>query len=130
MEQYLALSRENQAPGMVKPEIGGNVNFKIKSQFMRELREDTFFEHKNKDAHDHVDRVLNIIDSLQELSTLGTSLKKPLSKGIVHHPGPLNDLKTSITLSKKAMNHYTKLGNGTNSWDDMNSSSDSNRNYG
>ncbi|GJY25855.1 retrovirus-related pol polyprotein from transposon TNT 1-94 [Tanacetum coccineum] len=30
MEQYLALSQENQAPGVVKPEIGGNVNFKIK----------------------------------------------------------------------------------------------------
>nr|GEU61158.1 hypothetical protein [Tanacetum cinerariifolium] len=26
------------APGVVKPEIGGNVNFKIKSQFMRELK--------------------------------------------------------------------------------------------
>ncbi|GKA35745.1 retrovirus-related pol polyprotein from transposon TNT 1-94 [Tanacetum coccineum] len=26
MEQYLALSRENQAPGVVKPEIGGNVD--------------------------------------------------------------------------------------------------------
>ncbi|GJW86831.1 hypothetical protein Tco_0162171 [Tanacetum coccineum] len=34
MEQYLTLSRENQAPGMVKPEIGGSVNFEIKSQFM------------------------------------------------------------------------------------------------
>ncbi|GKE10042.1 alpha/beta hydrolases superfamily protein [Tanacetum coccineum] len=34
MEQYLALTRGNQAPGMVKPEIIGNVNFKIKSQFM------------------------------------------------------------------------------------------------
>ncbi|GJX73641.1 hypothetical protein Tco_0312236 [Tanacetum coccineum] len=31
MEQYLALSRENQAPGVVKPEIRGNVNFKIKT---------------------------------------------------------------------------------------------------
>ncbi|GKE33397.1 putative reverse transcriptase domain-containing protein, partial [Tanacetum coccineum] len=30
MEQYLALSRENQAPGKVKPEIRGNVNFEIK----------------------------------------------------------------------------------------------------
>ncbi|GJX38347.1 hypothetical protein Tco_0251650 [Tanacetum coccineum] len=38
VEQYLSLSRENQAPGVVKPEIGGNVNFEIKSQFMRELR--------------------------------------------------------------------------------------------
>ncbi|GJX51071.1 hypothetical protein Tco_0277916 [Tanacetum coccineum] len=109
MEQYLALSRENQAPGVVKLEIGGNVNFEIKSQFMRELREDTFSRNKNEDAHDHVDRVLNI-----ELPTLETSLKKPLSKGIVHNPRPLNDLKTSTTSSKKAMNRYTKLGNGLN----------------
>ncbi|GKD49635.1 hypothetical protein Tco_1278611, partial [Tanacetum coccineum] len=50
-----------QASGVVKPEIKGNVNFEIKSQFMRELREDTFFGNKNKDVHDHVDRVLNII---------------------------------------------------------------------
>ncbi|GKE44561.1 hypothetical protein Tco_1471845 [Tanacetum coccineum] len=59
MEQYLALSRENQAPGVVKPEIRGNVNFK--SQFMRELREDTFSENKDEDAHDHIDRVLSIV---------------------------------------------------------------------
>ncbi|GJY21072.1 hypothetical protein Tco_0393638 [Tanacetum coccineum] len=51
------------------------------------------------------------IESLQELSTLGTSLKRPLSKGIVHHPRLLNDLNTSTTSSRKAMNHYTKLGN-------------------
>ncbi|GJV07852.1 putative reverse transcriptase domain-containing protein [Tanacetum coccineum] len=61
MEQYLALSRENQAPGVVKPEIGGNVNFEIKSQFMRELREDTFSENKDEDDHDHIDRVLSIV---------------------------------------------------------------------
>ncbi|GKF88332.1 hypothetical protein Tco_0259209 [Tanacetum coccineum] len=45
MKQYLALTRGNQAPGMVKPEIGGNVNFKI----------------KNDDAHEHVERVLDIV---------------------------------------------------------------------
>ncbi|GKC21198.1 hypothetical protein Tco_1023348 [Tanacetum coccineum] len=49
------------APGVVKPEIGGNVNFEIKSQFMRELREDAFLGNKNEDAHDHIDRVLNIV---------------------------------------------------------------------
>ncbi|GKC58369.1 hypothetical protein Tco_1085967, partial [Tanacetum coccineum] len=59
MKQYLALSRENQAPGVVKPEIRGIVNFEIKSQFMQELREDTFSGNKNEDDHDHVDRVLN-----------------------------------------------------------------------
>ncbi|GJR28889.1 hypothetical protein Tco_1105121 [Tanacetum coccineum] len=61
MEQYLSLSRENQAPGVVKPEIGGNVNFEIKSQFMCELREDTFSGNKDEDAHDHIDRVLSIV---------------------------------------------------------------------
>ncbi|GJS31307.1 tRNA:m(4)X modification enzyme TRM13 isoform X2 [Tanacetum coccineum] len=61
MEQYLALTRGNQAPSVVTPEIGGNANFKIKSQFMRELREDTFFGNKNNDAHEHVERVLDIV---------------------------------------------------------------------
>nr|GEY23203.1 hypothetical protein [Tanacetum cinerariifolium] len=61
MEQYLALIRTNQAPGVVKLEIRGNVNFEIKIQFMRELKEDTFFENKNVDAHEHVERVLDIV---------------------------------------------------------------------
>ncbi|GJQ95340.1 hypothetical protein Tco_0006479 [Tanacetum coccineum] len=64
MEQYLALTRGNQAPGVVKPKIGGNVKFEIKSQFMRELREDTFFRNKNDNAHEHVERVLDIVERL------------------------------------------------------------------
>ncbi|GJU96351.1 hypothetical protein Tco_1321107 [Tanacetum coccineum] len=83
MEQYLALLRENQAPGVVKPEIGGNVNFEIKSQFMLELREDTFSGNKNEDAHDHVDRVLNIgpipgmtpTQALTAIQTMDATLK-------------------------------------------------------
>nr|GEU70171.1 hypothetical protein [Tanacetum cinerariifolium] len=61
VEPYLALTRGNQELGVVKPEIGGNVNFAIKSQFMRELREDTFSENKNNDAYEHEERVLDII---------------------------------------------------------------------
>ncbi|GKD60527.1 hypothetical protein Tco_1298036, partial [Tanacetum coccineum] len=61
MEQYLALIHRNQAPGVVKPEIGGNVNFEIKGQFMQELREDTFSKYKYDDAHVHVEQVLDIV---------------------------------------------------------------------
>ncbi|GJS11839.1 hypothetical protein Tco_0368635 [Tanacetum coccineum] len=61
MEQYLALTSGNQAPGLVKPEIRGNLNFEIKSQFMRELQEDTFSENKNDDAHEQVEWVLDIV---------------------------------------------------------------------
>ncbi|GJX45643.1 hypothetical protein Tco_0262319 [Tanacetum coccineum] len=61
MEQYLALARGNQTPGVVKPAIRNNVNFEIKIQFMRDLREDTFSRNKNDDAHEHVERVLDIV---------------------------------------------------------------------
>ncbi|GJT46115.1 hypothetical protein Tco_0954830 [Tanacetum coccineum] len=77
IEQYLALSREKQAPGVVKPEIRGNVNFEIKSQFMRELRKETFSGNKNEDAHDHVDRVLNIVSlfSIREVTQVALLLR-------------------------------------------------------
>nr|GEU57050.1 hypothetical protein [Tanacetum cinerariifolium] len=51
----------NQALGVVKPEIKGNVNFKIKSQFMRELREDTFVGNKNDYTYELVEKKLDII---------------------------------------------------------------------
>ncbi|GJW54134.1 hypothetical protein Tco_0098219 [Tanacetum coccineum] len=40
------------------------------------------------------------------------SLKKPLSKGTVHHQRLPSSLKKSATSSMKEMKHYTKLGNG------------------
>ncbi|GJU06917.1 hypothetical protein Tco_1123347 [Tanacetum coccineum] len=61
MEQYLTLTQGNQVPGVVRPEIRGNVNFEIKSQFMQELRGDAFSGNKNDDAHEHIERVLDII---------------------------------------------------------------------
>nr|GEV71444.1 hypothetical protein [Tanacetum cinerariifolium] len=72
----------HQAPRVVKPEIRGNVNFEIKSQFMRELREDTFSENKNEDPHDHVDRVLNIglipgMTQTQDLTAIQTMADHP-----------------------------------------------------
>ncbi|GJR73735.1 hypothetical protein Tco_0086100 [Tanacetum coccineum] len=58
MEHYLVLTRRNQAPGVVKPEIKGNVSFEIKSQFMREH---TFSRNKNDDAYEYVERSLDIV---------------------------------------------------------------------
>ncbi|GKB88239.1 hypothetical protein Tco_0960511 [Tanacetum coccineum] len=105
MEQYLLLTRGNQAPGVVKPEIGGNVKFEIKSQLMRELREDTFSGNKNDDAHEHVERPLSDgwTEFHQEPSIPGIFLKRPLSKGIAHRSKPLSRLKKSETSSKKGL---------------------------
>ncbi|GKD41294.1 hypothetical protein Tco_1261501 [Tanacetum coccineum] len=118
MEQYLALTRGNQVPGVVKPEIGSNVNFEIKSQFMRELREDTFSKNNNDDAYEHVKRVLDIVRLLNipgvshEPSIPGISLKRPLSKGTIHHQKQPSSLKKSATSSRKEMRLYTKPRNG------------------
>ncbi|GJZ75130.1 hypothetical protein Tco_0639595 [Tanacetum coccineum] len=54
----------------------------------------------------------------QELSILGISSKRPLSKGIAHLSRPRSSLKIFITSSKKETNHYTKPGSGTNPSDD------------
>ncbi|GJW39211.1 RNA-directed DNA polymerase, eukaryota, reverse transcriptase zinc-binding domain protein [Tanacetum coccineum] len=114
MEQYLALTRE----GMVKPEIRNSMNFEIKIQLMKDLREDTFSGNKNDDDHEHVEMVLDIllrdrfIGYLRERSTLGIYLRKLSSKGIVQRPRLPNSLKRSITSSKRAMKHCTKLGKG------------------
>ncbi|GJY70019.1 hypothetical protein Tco_0473001, partial [Tanacetum coccineum] len=51
-------------------------------------------------------------DSPQELSIPGISSKRPLSKGIVHHPRPRSSLKIFTTSSKKKTNHYTKPESG------------------
>ncbi|GJX15607.1 protein kinase-like domain, concanavalin A-like lectin/glucanase domain protein [Tanacetum coccineum] len=149
MEQYLALARGNQAPGVVKLKIECNVNFKIKSQFMKELREDTFSKNKNEDAHDHIDRVLNIVSlfNIPGVSqdavmlrvfpfTLTGAAKRwvdRLTPGAVdtwdllkipfiQRYCPLSktakQLEDIQTLSRKAMNHYTRHGNGSSNNND------------
>ncbi|GKA33897.1 hypothetical protein Tco_0720326 [Tanacetum coccineum] len=110
---------------------------------MRELREDTFSGNKNDDAHEHVERVLDIVSLFNipgvsydavmlrvfPITLTGAAkrwvdrlppgtvdswdlLKKPLSKGTVHHQKQPNSLKKSATSSTKEMRIYTKPGNG------------------
>ncbi|GKC41128.1 hypothetical protein Tco_1058850, partial [Tanacetum coccineum] len=78
---------------------------------MRELKEDTLSRNKNKDANDHVDRVLNIIDSLQELSTLGTSLKSLYPKGPILGMTPTQALTAIQTMA----DHSQKWHDGSSS---------------
>ncbi|GJX02803.1 hypothetical protein Tco_0188719 [Tanacetum coccineum] len=54
----------------------------------------------------------------RELSVSGISLKKPLSKGIVHHQKLASSLKKSATSSKKETRHYTHLRNGAHLYKD------------
>nr|GEV86720.1 hypothetical protein [Tanacetum cinerariifolium] len=99
MEQLLELTRGNQASSVVKPEIKGNVNFKIESR----LREDTFSGNKNDDAYEHVEWILDIV-----------SLFKIL--GVTHDAFMLHIF--TITLTGAAKQWVDNLSPGTiNTWD-------------
>ncbi|GJZ35528.1 hypothetical protein Tco_0581345 [Tanacetum coccineum] len=54
LEQYLALNRNDTKTGVKRPEIRENVTFKIKSQLLRKLRDNTFSRNKTKDAMEHL----------------------------------------------------------------------------
>nr|GEU85735.1 hypothetical protein [Tanacetum cinerariifolium] len=60
MEQYLALNHDDTMRGVKKPEIEGIVDFEIKGQFLKELRDNTFSKNENEDAYEHVGRILEI----------------------------------------------------------------------
>ncbi|GJW18457.1 la-related protein 1B-like protein [Tanacetum coccineum] len=70
MEQYLALDHRDTSRGIRRPEIGRNVDFEIRGQFLRELKDNIFSWNENEDAHEHVGRILEI-PSL--FNTLGVS---------------------------------------------------------
>nr|GEW55689.1 hypothetical protein [Tanacetum cinerariifolium] len=62
IEQYLALIRDDIRPGVVKLEIGNDIEFEINRNFMRELRRKLFAGTDDEDAHEHLQRVLEIVD--------------------------------------------------------------------
>ncbi|GJY89204.1 hypothetical protein Tco_0503832 [Tanacetum coccineum] len=62
IEQYLAWVQDDIRPGLVKPKIGNVIEFEINSNFMRELIRKLFKGTDDEDAHEHVQRVLEISD--------------------------------------------------------------------
>nr|GEY89211.1 hypothetical protein [Tanacetum cinerariifolium]GEY91278.1 hypothetical protein [Tanacetum cinerariifolium] len=105
MEQYLELTHRNKAMGVVKHKIRGNIYFEIKSQFMRELREDTFLRSKNDYAHEHVERVLDIVSLLNIPGVTHDTVMMYCPPSIM-----ARQFKESITSSKKEMRLCTMLG--------------------
>ncbi|GJT61700.1 hypothetical protein Tco_1005233 [Tanacetum coccineum] len=61
VEQYLPLTRRDR-PCVVIPKLGNDVDFKIKIQFLSELRCNFFAGTDDEDAHEHLQRVLEITD--------------------------------------------------------------------
>ncbi|GKB46919.1 hypothetical protein Tco_0897672 [Tanacetum coccineum] len=61
MEQYMSKTRTDYGSGVARPKIDNKDQFELKGQFLKELRENTFSGSNNKDANEHIEKVLKIV---------------------------------------------------------------------
>ncbi|GKF45549.1 hypothetical protein Tco_0135351, partial [Tanacetum coccineum] len=62
MEQYMSKTRADYGSGVARPKIDDKSQFKLKGQFLKELRENTFSGSDNEDANEYIKKVLEIVD--------------------------------------------------------------------
>nr|GEX59594.1 reverse transcriptase domain-containing protein [Tanacetum cinerariifolium] len=62
MEQYMSKTQADYGLRVVRPKIEEKDNFKLKGQILKELRTNTFSGSDHKDANEHIEKVLEIMD--------------------------------------------------------------------
>ncbi|GJU16953.1 hypothetical protein Tco_1144919 [Tanacetum coccineum] len=62
MVQYMSKNRADYRSGVARPKIEDKDNFKLKGQFLKELRTNTFSGSDHEDANEHIEKVLEIMD--------------------------------------------------------------------
>ncbi|GJU16671.1 hypothetical protein Tco_1144637 [Tanacetum coccineum] len=62
MEQYMSKTRTDYGSGVTRPKIDNKDQFELKGQFLKELQENTLSGSNNKDANEHIKKVLEIVD--------------------------------------------------------------------
>ncbi|GJV64310.1 gag-pol polyprotein [Tanacetum coccineum] len=62
MEQYMSKTRADHGSGVARPKIEDKDNFKLKGQFLNELRTNIFSGSDHEDANEHIEKVLEIMD--------------------------------------------------------------------
>ncbi|GKC44977.1 uncharacterized mitochondrial protein-like protein [Tanacetum coccineum] len=62
MEQYMSKTRTDYGSRVARPKIDNKDQFKLKGQFLKELRENIFSGSDHEDANEHIKKVLEIID--------------------------------------------------------------------
>nr|GEW64315.1 hypothetical protein [Tanacetum cinerariifolium] len=61
-KQYMSKTRGNYGSGVVRPKINDKTHFELKWQYLKELHENTFNGFEHKDANEHIEKVLEIVD--------------------------------------------------------------------
>ncbi|GJR11013.1 reverse transcriptase domain-containing protein [Tanacetum coccineum] len=113
MEQYMSKTRTNYRSGVPKPKIDSKDQFKLKGQFLKELRENTFSDSDNEDAIEHIEKVLEIVNLFHVpnitvdqliLRVFPISLTGAASRWLRNEP--TGSIKTREDLKTKFLNKY------------------------
>ncbi|GJS26080.1 hypothetical protein Tco_0724385 [Tanacetum coccineum] len=62
MKQYMSKTRGDYGSGVTRPKINTDTHFELKGQFLKELHDNTFSGLDHKDANEHIEKVLEIVD--------------------------------------------------------------------
>ncbi|GKD69862.1 hypothetical protein Tco_1323952, partial [Tanacetum coccineum] len=60
LEEYMIKTREGYGSGIARPEIDEKAQLELNGQFLKELRDNTFSGSDNKDANEHIKKILEI----------------------------------------------------------------------
>nr|GEZ57201.1 hypothetical protein [Tanacetum cinerariifolium] len=62
MEQYMSKTQVDYGSRVARPKIEDKDNFKLKGQFLKELRTNTFSGLDHENANEHIEKVHEIVD--------------------------------------------------------------------
>ncbi|GJX59299.1 retrovirus-related pol polyprotein from transposon TNT 1-94 [Tanacetum coccineum] len=62
MEEYMSKTQDGYGSGIARPKIDDKAHFKLKGQFLKDLRDNTFSGSDHEDANEHIKKLLEIVD--------------------------------------------------------------------
>nr|GEY06615.1 hypothetical protein [Tanacetum cinerariifolium] len=105
MEEYMSKTRADYRSGVTRPKIDDKYYFKLKGQFLKELRDNTFSGSDHEDANEHIEKVLeivglfHIINLTQDQIMLLRDINDGENHGRIHDQNP-KDYGSGITRPK------------------------------
>nr|GEU71654.1 hypothetical protein [Tanacetum cinerariifolium] len=121
MEQYMSKTRADYRSGVARPKIENKDNFKLKGQLLKELRTNTFSVSDHKDANEHIEKVLKIVDLFHipnitinqvMLRTFPKSLTEDASRWLRNKPTGSITTWEGASVSVMPLLTYLNLGSG------------------
>ncbi|GJS88585.1 nucleobase-ascorbate transporter 12 [Tanacetum coccineum] len=72
----MSKTRGNYGSGVVRPKINDKTHFELKGQYLKELCKNTFSGSEHKDANEHIEKVLEIVDLFHILEHYLTDMEE------------------------------------------------------